>query len=202
MTIKIARFLLCPVVLITTAACSHKDVRSSKPADIARPNNRYMDLEPGWKLRIVVPLLKSGGNRAVDLSPAPGSGTVTVSSQDFIGYRVFHYAIVGKKAGAVRLKLLSAEVTRDGNKSVETHPPELPFTLPRRTEHIRLVYLVRVSEADHNMAIIASKQVETLNRFTEQFQQNPSVCGSDKSVFCAWVPAGIAVRPETNESVS
>jgi hypothetical protein len=202
MTIQIPRFPLCLVVLITTAACSHKDVRPSTPAGISRANNRYMDLEPGWQLRIVVPLLKSGGFRAVDLSPAAGSGTLSASSQDFIGYRVFHYAIIGRKSGPVRLKLLSAEVTLNGNTNVEPHPPELPFALPTQTEHIRLVYLVRVSEADHNMAIIASRRLEVLNIFTKQFQQNPSVCGTGKSIFCAWVPAGIAVRPEKNESVS
>ena len=181
------------------AACSHKEVRPSVPTAVARTDNSYMDLEPGWELRVVVPLLKSGGFRTSDLPATANNGTLSISSEDFIGYRVFHYAIGGRKNGLVRLRFLSAEVTRNGNTIGETHPPALPFALPVQTEHIRLVYLVRVSEADHNMAIIASRRLEALNVFTKQFEKNPNACAISNEVFCAWVPGGIALRPEKNE---
>jgi hypothetical protein len=105
-----------------------------------------------------------------------------------------------KKNGLVRVQFLSAEVTRNGATIVEPHPPALPFTLPTQTGYIRLVYLVRVSEADHNMAIIASRRPEALNVFTKQFEKNPNACATSNEVFCAWVPAGIALRPEKGEA--
>ncbi|MGH9653642.1 MAG: hypothetical protein ACRD6B_09290 [Bryobacteraceae bacterium] len=156
-----------------------------------KTDNSYMDLKPGWKLRIVVPLLKSGGFIAKDLSVGANG---TLSSKDLIGYTAFHYAVLGRRNGLVRLKFLSA--VWNGNAVVEPHSPALPFALPTGTKHIRLVYLVRVSEADHNMAITASKSVEALNAFMQRFEQDPSVCSGSHQVFCSWVPAGIAVRPE------
>ena len=160
-----------------------------------------MDLQPGWRLRIIVPLLKSGGFRASDLSSGISDGTPSLSSEDVIGYRVFEYAIDGKKDGRVHLKFISGEA-RNGTKAVEPHPPALPFTLPTQTEHIRLVYLVRVSEADHNMAIVASRHRQDLDQFTKQLQKNPNVCATGGAVFCVWIPGGVAVRPEHNESTS
>ncbi|MGI9072716.1 MAG: hypothetical protein ACR2JB_15725 [Bryobacteraceae bacterium] len=91
---------------------------------------------------------------------------------------------------------MSAEITKDGKTVPEANPPRLPFALPEGTEHIRLVYLVRVSQADHNMAIVASKRLATLNIFTAQLKRNPGVCKRDDETFCSWVPAGIAVRQE------
>jgi hypothetical protein len=52
----------------------------------------------------------------------------------------------------VRLRFRWAEITKDGKTVHEANPPTLPFTLPRGTGHIRLVYFVRLSQADHNMA--------------------------------------------------
>jgi hypothetical protein len=96
----------------------------------------------------------------------------------------------------VRLNFTSAEIRKDGKTIHEANAPTLPFTLPRGTGHIRLVYLVRVSQADHNMAILASKHLETLNTFTAQLRRTPGICKHGAEVFCSWVPAGVAVRQE------
>ena len=200
MTLRVSRFFGCLVVLLIMPGCSHRQIRPSMPTDVARTDNSYLDLEPGWELRVVVPLLKSGGFHVHDLSAPANNSTLSASSEDFIGYRVFHYTISGRTNSVVRLKFLSAEVTRNGATIVEPHPPALPFALPTQTGHIRLVYLVRVSEADHNMAIIASRRLEALNVFTKQFEKNPNACAISNEVFCAWVPAGIALRPEKSEA--
>jgi hypothetical protein len=94
----------------------------------------------------------------------------------------------------VRLRFRWAEITKDGKTVHEANPPTLPFTLPRGTGHIRLVYFVRLSQADHNMAILASKHLETLNTFTAQLRRVPTICKHDAEVFCSWVPAGVGVR--------
>jgi hypothetical protein len=91
--------------------------------------------------------------------------------------------------------------TKEGKTAPEPNPPTLPFALPRGSEHIRLIYLVRASQADHNMAIIASKHLDALNTFTKELKQHPGICARNDEIVCSWVPAGIAVRqePASNE---
>jgi hypothetical protein len=46
------------------------------------------------------------------------------------------------------------------------------------------------------MAIVAAKRVEALNAFTKRLKENPALCGTEEGIFCSWVPAGVAVRPD------
>jgi hypothetical protein len=74
---------------------------------------------------------------------------MALSAADVLGFTTSHYLVIGKD-DEVRLKLISAEESREGKSAPATVAPKLPFELPRRTQHIRLVYLVRASQADHN----------------------------------------------------
>jgi hypothetical protein len=189
--------LVLTAVLIATGGCSRKIVSVPVASNIAKPDD-YMDLEPEWKLRIVVPLLKSGGFRPALTGQQTDGNTISMSAEDLLGYEVSHYVANGKTASRVRLAFVSAEATREGKTVSEAHAPALPFPLPQGREHIRLVYLVRVSQADHNMAIVAAKRLDALNAFTKRLRENPSICAEkEKDIFCSWVPAGIAVRPES-----
>lgn len=96
----------------------------------------------------------------------------------------------------MRLRFQSAETARDGVKTELAKAPELPFALPAKQQHIRLVYLVRQSRSDHNMAIIASKELAPMNSLTQDLKTNPDLCRTERQVFCSWVPAGVAVRAE------
>jgi hypothetical protein len=184
--------------LVAWAGCS-RNVHVPASASIPAADNSYVDLESGWRLSIVVPLVKSGGTRPT-LSPQQNAGnTISLSAGDLTGYEISQYAITGRSNGAVRLKFTSAEITKDGKTVLDPTPPALPFTLPRGSEHIRLIYLVRASQADHNMAVAASKRLDALNVFTKQLNKNPDVCKTSDEVSCAWVPAGVAVRPEPRQ---
>ncbi len=136
-----------------------------------------MDLQPDTQLRIVVPVKVTG-------------------SPNLIGYDISHYAIQKQKDGKVRLRFTTAEITRNGKTVEEMNAPTLPFPLPDESLYIRLVYLTRSSQADHNMAITTAKKMELLNTFTNDLKQNPTACKSNALISCTWVPAGIAVRPE------
>lgn len=125
--------------------------------------------------------------------------TITLSANNILGYEISNYSVLGKANGIVKLKFTSASKTIDTTTVAEPKPPPLPFRLPRSTGHIRLIYLIaRSSVADHKMAIVASKQLASLDAFTTRLQANPRVCdaGPASPVFCAWVPPGVAVRPE------
>jgi hypothetical protein len=99
--------------------------------------------------------------------------------------------------GEVRLQFTSAETTSDGKTIAESGEPALPFALPAEAGHIRLIYLIRVSQLDHNMAIaVTKKKASTLDAFTDQFQRDPRVCKDKGEVSCRWVPMHVAVTPE------
>jgi hypothetical protein len=158
--------------------------------------NEYRDLAAGSRLSVVVPSFQSGGYVDRKGRATESSGTITVPGSDLIGFQVSHYAVEGKAGGRVRLKFLSAETTRDGKKTIEELAPALPFDLPRGLCHIRLIYFVRSSQADHNMAIAASKGMVEMNEFTQRMRADPRVCKPLGPVSCVWVPLGVAVRAE------
>ncbi len=190
------RFLLtCVGLLVATAACSRRTVAVPASTTVSPADNSYIDLQPGWTLRIVVPLLKSGGRYPNDAVVRQNGNTLTVKSRDLIGYETSIYEVGGNRK-SVQIEFASAETTRAGKTTPEPAAPALPFELPRRARHIRLIYLVRVSQADHNMAIVAAKHLDALNAFTARLKANPNICESSGEISCTWVPMGVAVRPE------
>lgn len=194
---KLPRPALVPVsiALLFTFSCAHKAIVSS-PSTPVQTDNSYMDLTPGSRLRIVVPLLTSGGYLVATHAVQKDDNTFVLSAANLTGYQVSYYAITGRSDREVRLVFTSADTTKEGKTIQDSAAPTLPFALPPGPRHVRLIYFVRKSQSDHNMAIVASRNLEKLNVFTKQLEANPEVCHTDIEIFCAWVPAGIAVRPE------
>lgn len=188
--------LLHVTILSAMVGCAHRNVRVPALDAASRNDNSYMDLEPGWRLRVVVPLLKSGGFRVATEPEQSDSNTITASAADLIGYQTAYYAIKGKGSRGVQLEFASGETTTAGKTVPQQSRPILPFEFPLGAEHIRLIYFVRVSQSDHNMAIVAAKRINSLKAFSAQLKAKPAACVSNKEIFCTWVPAGIAVRPE------
>lgn len=188
--------LTCITALVATAGCSRKEISVSTPPGALKRDNSFVDLEPGWTVRIVMPLLKSGTVSPGLVEQKSTGNTISLSAENLIGYTTAHYAVAGKKGAGVRLAFMSAEETRNAETLPMSRPPTLPFALPNKTEHVRLIYLVRASQADHNMAIAGAKRIEALNAFTSRLIEDPTACQVSSAIFCSWVPAGIAVRPE------
>lgn len=188
------RILIAILLLSSIAGCAHKTVHAPALAANAPSDNSYMDLKPGERLRILIPLLKSGANQVVVDSEHQEGQTIVLSAANLIGYEMAYYSIEGKNDGKVRLQFAAAEITKDGKTVPEPNSPKLPFALPTTAQHIRLVYLVRQSQSDHNMAIAAAKNLYALNAFTEKLKSDPNICQEQSEIFCTWVPAGIAVR--------
>jgi len=145
----------------------------------------------------VTPILKSGGYRIKAEPSASGAGGATLSvtvGSDFLGYEVAFYAV------GSRVSFTSAEVHRQVDKkdtvTAEERPMVALFRLPREARFVRLIYLVRVSEADHDMAVVAARKKEELDPLTAQVRANPSACRNTGRTFCSWIPNGIAVTPE------
>ena len=174
-------------LLLTSCAFHHV----STP--VPPTNTSYIDLEPGWRLRVVTPILKSGGYRVKPTSESSSGDTVALSvGDDFLGYEVAFYAVA--RDG---VQLISAETTRNGQTVPQPQPVAHLFQLPAGVRYVRLIYLVRDSQADHDMAVAAADDMQALNALTQGVLANPAgACHAEERAFCAWIPAGIAVVPE------
>lgn len=162
-------------LLIALSACSRKVAPTPPPAPEIFVENAYLDLQPGSRLRIVLPLKSEG------VQPS---------------FEIAHYAVSGHRGGRVRLDFLSAEIANDGKMVSSPRAPVLPFALPPKAAHIRLLYLQRLSEADHNMAVLAAGHMTILEGATKQIRADPNRCLTSGEIFCSWVPPHVAVRPE------
>ncbi len=178
---------LVPVVLaaplLFTNGCTRRAITARPNAGQAR-NDSFLDLTPGGRLRIVMPVLKPGTSSVVTGQGTQNGNTIVLSATNLLGYSSSYYAIEGRSKNRIKLRFALEEVTKDGVTKTETEPPQLPFALPQKTGHIRLIYLLRSSVSDHNMAIVAAAKQELLSTFTEQVQADPSRCAVTKQIFC------------------
>ena len=157
----------------------------------------FIDLVPDSNVREVIPLFASGGFVAKGLAQENGF-TITLTGTDFRGYETALYAMKPRDDGrGVTPELTSATTTKD-DQTAPVPAPRVPlFQYPGSVRYIRLLYLIRVSEADHDMAVLASDDVDRLNELTKQVQSDPSNCHDGNRIYCTWVPQGIAVTPDT-----
>ena len=188
------------VLACVLTACAPRRVQVTTPA--ATEPSTYIDLQPGWRLRVVTPILRSGGYRLQPVDQQADGKTIAVSTgTDFLGYEIAYYAVRARGRG-VRVEFSAAEISQDGKTTLQTQPVAHLFQLPRSARYVRLIYLLRTSQADHDMAVVATGEMDTLATLTHQVQADPSSgCRSESARFCSWIPAGIAVRPEIQKDV-
>jgi hypothetical protein len=192
---------LVPVVsMVFLASCANKAHAPVAAAPVVKwpvKSPDFVDLLPDWKVREVTPIFASGGFVAKK-GTAKEEGdithlTITISGSDFQGYETAMYSLQPKPGGGVDAKLESVETNKSGQITKELKPRVLLFQFPRRVRYIRLLYLLRVSTADHNMAILGSNDVDQLNDLTKQVQADPAGCKDLRRAYCRWLPQGIAV---------
>lgn len=178
--------LLATALLLTS--CSPKTQLPKTPALDAASS--YVDLQAGWRLRVVTPILKSGGYVI-----AAHVGTVDTKGE-FLGYETAFYGVTAKPFHRLLIEFQSASIKR-GDKTEPRPTPLKPlFQIPKPMNAIRLVYLERASQADHNMAVLATRRTKQLTQMTLALLEDPARnCVSGNDTYCSWIPAGIAVRP-------
>lgn len=193
-------------LLLLLAGCAPK--RMPAPAAMAPlpPNDReYVDLSAGWRLRIVAAVTQSGKHEVEFTSVKQESNVITLKlSDDVIGYETALWSILARPGGGISLQLASAEMTVNGNPRPLAKPVRALIHAPRSARYIRMFYLTRKSDADHNTAIAGAAKLDRLEAFTRAFHDSPADACSDfaeQREYCEWVPAGVAVRPEVPKIV-
>jgi hypothetical protein len=190
--------VLCFSVTVVSIDC----VRHIPP--VAPPTTQirtYVDLQPGWRIRVVTPVLKSG-KYVTDFKEAPSSGgAIELSGDDFVGYETSYYRVSPAAQSGVSIAFVSSIATIQGHESLRSEPIVRLFKIPPTARHVRLLFLTRVSRADHNQAIVAAKEPDELDRLTELVEADPAKnCRAQSdSEYCEWVPEGIAVRAEKRD---
>jgi hypothetical protein len=187
-------------LVLALAGCgTHKVPTAAVPALAISPE--YLDLQSGWRLRVVFPLMKPGGSGPVFTEQRTAGNVIALkTSDDFLGYETAYYALVSERQDGVWVQFRSAEVTKDGSTVPEAQAPAMLSMPPRRMKYARLLYLLRVSESDHDMALLAAHRKEILNDETRRVQADPAACRTGDAAFCVWIPKGIAVRAEKLQS--
>lgn len=193
MTSDRALAALVAALLTCASGCTRKV--SSVPS-APEVNNAYFDLTPGWLIRVVVPLVKNGSYRIVT-NCRQESGESVCSAPDLIGYQVLYYSAFPAGNGRVKLKPVTSGTNIGGQFTKAPVSIQLPFSIPTKSRLVRLVYLIRSSTADHDMALISARDRVALDNFTEQLERRPTACEQATKVECAWIPRGISFRPES-----
>ena len=183
------------LILATLVGCAahnpHLAPVNSNSATTLPPD--HIDLQPGWKLEVITPVLKSGGFQVHTKAVHSNSGTVAlVAGQDFIGYESSYYVVRLSKAGQISVDFRSAQLHKDGKTARQARPLAPLFHVPPGTKCVRLMYLLRLSQADHDMAVVSGISVDDLETRTEAVRKDPADgCTAPN---CYWIPAGIAVH--------
>jgi hypothetical protein len=189
------RWLLVAAVLL--AGCAKRHPVPLPPAPVVR-GPAFAELEAGWRVRVVTPLLKSGGFLLKATEQQEEGNTITLRAGDeFQGYETAIYGVGAHKKGGVQIALTEVTMNRNGQL---THPAKSfapRLRQPARLRHVRLLYMLKVSDADHNMAVLAAADSVRLAALTQRVQAAPATeCRVSRNEYCEWIPAGVAVRAE------
>ena len=190
---------MATAVLVACAARKPETAASSPPVSMERG---YVDLQPGWRIRVVTPVTKSGRFTVVTSSPeAHGNVLSLKADSDFVGYEISYYAVQGRPGGGIPIRFTSATITSAGKKSGHGAPLVRLFELPADARYARLLFLTRVSPADHDQGIVAAATRQGLEDVTARVEADPEQsCTVAGQEFCAWIPLGIAVQPEKRDA--
>jgi hypothetical protein len=185
--------------------------KRSTPTGAGQSSWNWIDLEPGWRIRVITPIQKSG-SYIVRYAPKEGSPSkvtaetrnpsdltlniTATADEDFLGYETSFYSVAAHRRGGVAITFQSAVATIGDSSTPHSQPTQPLFQLPSWARSVRLLHMVRVSSADHNAVILAAKNISELDRLTALVEANPSACRDYRNSICQWVPAGIVVRPE------
>lgn len=186
--------------LALTAGCAPRRVPIN-PTPPPIVNNQYVDIEPGWRIRLVAPVTKSGKPAVAPRTAGRRGNVVTLAAGSRpIGYEVALYAVESRPGGGVIIRFTSAEIHAKKKMKRESRPFVSLFNLPPGMRFVRLVFLTRVSAHDHDQGILAATSMRRLNALTQSVEAYPDkTCKTYVKVLCAWVPRGMAAQPQRRD---
>lgn len=203
-------FVLTAITILLASCAPH---RTHLPTQSAPAHSmQWIDLQPGWRVRVVTPIVKSGGylprlepmarnatSQENAQSPRGSAGPAVLplkTGKGFMGFEVSMYRVKARRGGGIHVAFVSAVINRRGKK-ISARYPILPlFRLPRNDRFVRVLHLAWTIQGSHDAAILAAKRRGSLDVFSRKVEFHPSACVDSPEASCSWVPAGVAVIPE------
>ena len=99
------RLFILATVIFFAGCVAHKRY----PTPGAFVDRSYVDLQPGWRIKVVTPILTGGGYKVQMEAVKAANGAVQMqTSSDFVGYEVDYYSADANGKG-MTVRFLSAE---------------------------------------------------------------------------------------------
>jgi len=194
--LRIGAYRICLLnVCLLLTGCGPQRPAPPNPPNIGELG--YLDLKAGWRLRVVVPIVRTGGYIVPMITKLEGHTISVTAGKDLLGYETDYYDVQSSIGSAVTIKFRRAVAVIQGKKSKPKQPALALFNLPPHDGFIRIVYLIRASRYDHDMVVLTSTDENVLRDLTVKTMSNGAdACQTSSSSICVQIPAGVAVIPE------
>ena len=125
------RLFLCFAIAVSLTGCAHRAVPSEATPIVDRS---YVDLQPGWRIRVITPILKSGKFKT-QLHEIAGSNDpfALTAGDDFLGYETSYYTVNAREGTGVAVAFASAEQRKEGKTVRPNRVPWWLCSIYRRT---------------------------------------------------------------------
>ena len=123
------------------------------------------------------------------------------TGSDFLGFETAYYSVDAKSG---RIAQTSVEASLDGKPAEPRQAPlaKGPFPSSQDARFVRLVFLTRSSDADHDMAVLTARRQADLDVWTLKLKADPEGACRAAGRYCSWIPGGIAVTPERPDAAT
>ena len=201
---QITVYLICvPYLLLILSGCTRRVVDQAFCPVANAGSKDYMDLQPGLRIRVITPIMKSGGYDPEIREERSGNGNIVLrASQDLQGYEVSEYRVEARGDNGVKVTFISAVAHEQDKITKLPHPLLQVFSIPDNFGFLRLLYMTRVSQSNYDTAIIAGSNPHEVAQLTREIQNGSTdACRSDSFHSCTWIPRGVGVQIEQSNCI-
>jgi hypothetical protein len=190
--------MLVVIWCLLLSACVRRLPPPATNEHSAMANSDYIDLRAGWRVRVVVPILRSGGYIVPMKTRQEGKSVSVSTGTDFIGYETDDYSVRPSRNGVgVRIVFERATAAIQGKTSKRAEPALQLFNFSPELQLVRIVYLIRESRSDHDMVILAAADEGVLRKSTEgAISGAAEECKTESRLLCVQIPPGIGLSLE------
>jgi hypothetical protein len=159
-----------------------------------------INLEPGFRLKVLAPILKPGFQEVKVLhAPRATGGPLEMTVEGLEGYETAYYAVQPREGGGVQFSLSSVEQNR---MNVVTHTSEAKAFELRPApgaRFFRLMFLRRASVADRDISLLGAPEwgllLDSAHRF-DTVAGTVDDCGKVPGLTCVAVSKQVAILSE------
>jgi len=168
--------------------------------------NGAVTLEPGFRLKVVAPLLKAGYTEIkTSLAPASGAGALEVNVEGLEGFETAYYDVRPRSGAGVEFALASVEQNRIGKIPHPPEPGSFHFDIAPDIHRFRLLFLRRLSLADRDISLLGARNWDVLLSSAQRFDTVPgsvAECTTTPGLQCVAVTTKTAILAEIEVSLN